>query len=202
MVEYTGKDVNYYLVDVVDPKRTAPYRAECEDIIEALQLTFQEACAFKAIWRSGAARLGVLKAGYIDGLYDAEKVEHYGSRMKVQVLRQRKRAEAAIVELNKGKIIGLSYEQVCCGYPLWLAADARNAEWVRRKEITTIGEIGAFCVVHCPPENRWNPAMVCDSSQWNDLEELLMAHGSITVDEARRVREWLVNVRPPLGAKS
>ena len=82
----TGKDVNYYLVDISDPKRLSPYTAECEDIIEALGMTFAEGCAFKAIWRSAAARtLGLVKPGHdVEGIYDAEKVEYYGRRMIAQ----------------------------------------------------------------------------------------------------------------------
>ena len=56
----TGGLTNYYLVDVKHPQRTKqpPYQAECEDIAEALQLTPNEFCEFKAIWRTAAARLG------------------------------------------------------------------------------------------------------------------------------------------------
>ncbi len=89
----TGKDVNYYLVDISDPKRLTPYTAECEDIIEALGMTFAEGCAFKAIWRSCAARtLGLLKPGHDpEGIYDAEKVVYYGGRMIVQRKRDAER---------------------------------------------------------------------------------------------------------------
>lgn len=87
--EYTGKDVSYYLAEVSAPKRLAPYTAECEDIIEALGMTFAEGCAFKAIWRKCAARtLGIAKAGYKGGLYDAEKAQYYGARMVAQELKQ------------------------------------------------------------------------------------------------------------------
>lgn len=80
--EYTGKDVSYYLVKIDKPKRLDPYTAECEDIIEALGMSFAEGCAFKAIWRKCAARtLGLSKAGYKGGLYDAEKTQYYGARM-------------------------------------------------------------------------------------------------------------------------
>lgn len=86
--EYTGKDVSYYLVRIAIPKRLEPYDAECEDIIEALGMTFAEGCAFKAIWRKCAARtLGIAKAGYKGGLYDAEKAEYYGARMVAAELR-------------------------------------------------------------------------------------------------------------------
>ncbi len=81
--EFTGNNVNYYLVQVDEPKRLEPYTAECEDIIEALGMTFAEGCAFKAIWRSCAARtLGLQKKGQdTHGVYDAEKVQYYGGRM-------------------------------------------------------------------------------------------------------------------------
>jgi len=92
--EYTGKDVNYYVVNVAAPKRLKPYTAECEDIIEALGMTFAEGCAFKAIWRSCAARtLGLQKKGQdAHGVYDAEKVIYYGGRMAAQ----RKRAAESV----------------------------------------------------------------------------------------------------------
>ena len=74
----TGSKVNYYLVQVTHPQRTnqAPYQAECEDIIRALNMTFDEGCEFKAIWRTAAARLGNGKPGQT-ALYDAEKRVHY-----------------------------------------------------------------------------------------------------------------------------
>jgi hypothetical protein len=90
--EKSGGNVNYYLVEIVTPKRPEhkPYTAECEDIIEALGMTFAEGCAFKAIWRSCAARtLGKQKAGG-SAVYDAEKVVYYGQRM----LAQRKKENA------------------------------------------------------------------------------------------------------------
>lgn len=82
-VEKTGGNVNYYLVDIVDPKRLEPYQAECEDIIEALGMTFAEGCLFKAIWRSCAARtLGLHKEGQDKaGIYDAEKAVYYAARV-------------------------------------------------------------------------------------------------------------------------
>lgn len=81
--EYTGGSVSYYTCSVTHPiSETAdPYDAECIDIIDALQMTPNEANAFKALWRRAAARLGKSKRGYTDGLYDAEKVEFYGKRL-------------------------------------------------------------------------------------------------------------------------
>jgi len=82
-IDATGGNNNYYIAEVPNPKRLAPYTAECEDIIEALGMTFAEGCAFKAIWRSCAARtLGKIKPGQDkSGIYDAEKVVYYGNRM-------------------------------------------------------------------------------------------------------------------------
>ena len=84
--EYTGGSVSYYKAPVAAPlSGGAPYVAECNDIIEALGMTYAEGNAFKAIWRRCAARtLGAKKRGYTDGLYDAEKVEFFGARMVAQ----------------------------------------------------------------------------------------------------------------------
>ena len=85
--EYTGGSVSYYRVTVGRPtsEELGPYTAECNDIIEALGMNYAEGNAFKAIWRRCAARtLGKAKAGYKDGLYDAEKVVFFGERMVAQ----------------------------------------------------------------------------------------------------------------------
>lgn len=82
--EYTGGSVSYYSVPVDNPTNpeSDPYVAECNDIIEALDMNYAEGNAFKAIWRSCAARkFGSAKKGYDDGLYDAEKVVFFGNRL-------------------------------------------------------------------------------------------------------------------------
>lgn len=78
----TGGRVNYYLVNVAHPQREdqAPYQAECEDIIHALGMTFDEGCLFKALWRSAAARQANGKPGH-SAIYDAEKQVHYAGRI-------------------------------------------------------------------------------------------------------------------------
>ena len=82
MTELSGGRNNYYLVQVEYPQREdqAPYQAECEDIILALGLTFDEGCLFKALWRRANARKGNGKPGTKD-LYDAEKMVHYAGRI-------------------------------------------------------------------------------------------------------------------------
>lgn len=84
----TGSKVNYYLVQVPYPQRETQvaYQAECEDIIRALNMTFDEGCEFKAIWRTAAARMGNGKLGQT-ALYDAEKRVHYASASLLQYQR-------------------------------------------------------------------------------------------------------------------
>lgn len=85
--EYTGGAVSYYRVQIKQPTtlNVEPYTAECNDIIEALNMNFAEGEAFKALWRRAAARLaGPSKKGYDSGLYDAEKAQFYGGRLVIQ----------------------------------------------------------------------------------------------------------------------
>lgn len=76
---------HYYRVQVGSPisAEVQPYVAECADIIEALNMTFNEGEAFKAIWRLAAARQGRGKAGNKPE-YDADKAAHYGERIAAQ----------------------------------------------------------------------------------------------------------------------
>lgn len=90
--EKSGLSVDYYKVQIQNPTTPGldPYTAECNDLIESLQLTYAEANVFKAIWRSAAARtLGKKKAGN-DALYDAEKMVFFSGRVLSQVQFQQK----------------------------------------------------------------------------------------------------------------
>lgn len=80
--ELKGGRTNYYLVRVDHPQREdqPPYQAECEDIIEALALTPNEANIFKEIWRSANARKGNGKPGHSE-IYGAQKMVHYAGRI-------------------------------------------------------------------------------------------------------------------------
>lgn len=78
----SGANGSYYEVNVEHPKTGLPYRAECQDIIEALGMDFNEGNAFKALWRRCAARtLGKVKKGNENTLYDAQKIAFYGDRI-------------------------------------------------------------------------------------------------------------------------
>ena len=81
--EYTGGSSSYYSVHIDDPttETSQPYTAECNDIIEALDMNYAEGNVLKALWRRCAARQGKLKRGYTDGTYDAEKIVFFGDRI-------------------------------------------------------------------------------------------------------------------------
>ena len=79
--EHTGGSSSYYRVSVAHPTTLPePYEAECNDIIEALDMTFAEGNTFKANWRIAAARQGKRKKGN-DAVYDAEKICFFGPRI-------------------------------------------------------------------------------------------------------------------------
>ena len=78
--ESSGGDNDYWIARIDNPKRLEPYSAECEDLIELFQMTFQEGEAFKALWRKGQMRIGNGKPG--DTLLrNSEKVFHFAGRM-------------------------------------------------------------------------------------------------------------------------
>lgn len=76
--ENSGGFVNYYLAKVDHPQRQSqqPYQAECEDIIRALGMTFDEGNIFKEVWRRAAARQGKQKSGHTP-IRSSEKLKHY-----------------------------------------------------------------------------------------------------------------------------
>lgn len=95
MTKLSGGLNNYYVVPIKNPQRKEqePYQAECEDIIQALGMTFDEGCAFKALWRNAAARMGNGKPGN-KALYECEKLVHYANR----ILAKERLAEEPVVK--------------------------------------------------------------------------------------------------------
>ena len=87
---------HYYRVDVSAPisPELQPYSAECADIIEALDMTFDEGEAFKAIWRLAAARQGRVKSTGAGPQYDADKAAHYGARVAAHTKARLQRGDA------------------------------------------------------------------------------------------------------------
>jgi hypothetical protein len=79
--EDSALSVDYYLCEVNHPKRGTPYIAECEDIIYALGMNFEEGEAFKAVWRRATLKkYGIGKTGD-SPKRNAQKVHYYGGRM-------------------------------------------------------------------------------------------------------------------------
>lgn len=91
--EFTGLSVNYYKVPISHPTSLPkPYVAECNDIIEGLQMNYAEGNILKALWRSCASTvLGLKKRGQDeDGVYDAEKMVFFSKQILKQRLAERK----------------------------------------------------------------------------------------------------------------
>ena len=81
--ENSGGHCEYYHCEVAHPQnlnQPVGYIANCEDIIQALGLTFDEGCEFKSIWRRGRGRQGFVKAESTP-LRDAIKAVHYANRV-------------------------------------------------------------------------------------------------------------------------
>ena len=133
MTKLSGGLNNYYVVTIKNPQRKEqePYQAECEDIIQALGMTFDEGCAFKALWRNAAARMGNGKPGN-ETLYDCEKLVHYSNRLLAKALLESKDSDEVIKEketctdwiysnerpyfMRKWKKIEYEYENHCRTY--------------------------------------------------------------------------------------
>jgi hypothetical protein len=78
----TGGSSDYYKIDVAKPTSGGiPYTAECNDIIEALNMEFDVANIFKAAWRVAALRQGRGKPGQGSAVYDGEKIVFFGNRI-------------------------------------------------------------------------------------------------------------------------
>jgi len=81
MKRLSGGSNDYYRVHVKHPTTLGEeYDAECNDIIEALGMSFAEGNILKAVWRMTAARQGNGKPGN-SYLYDAEKIEFFAKRL-------------------------------------------------------------------------------------------------------------------------
>ena len=84
--EDSGGSCNYYKADIENPTTpyVLPYTAECNDLIETLDMTYAEANMFKEIWRTAAARtLGKEKAGH-SAVRGAEKIQFFAARHALQ----------------------------------------------------------------------------------------------------------------------
>jgi hypothetical protein len=77
----SGGSNDYWKVRVGAPvSGSDAYTAECNDLIEALQMTYAEGNVFKAVWRHALARRGIGKQGNTQR-YEAEKAEFFAKRL-------------------------------------------------------------------------------------------------------------------------
>ena len=72
--EHTGGSSSYYDLKVGDTT------IKCLDIIEGLDMNYNEGNIFKAVWRIAAAKQGKTKRGN-NMHYDAEKIVFFGERL-------------------------------------------------------------------------------------------------------------------------
>ena len=75
---------NWYKIDLPD---LVDGQSTCQEVIEALDLDFNEGEALKSIWRKARERQGHGKPGSTPK-YNAEKVAYYGDRMVIQANRR------------------------------------------------------------------------------------------------------------------
>lgn len=85
----TGGNVNYYLINVPNPKKLSPYVVEVEDIIEALNMEFAEGTILKSLIRLCKLKQGLGKPGSTQK-YEAEKIKYYADRVLVKTQRKAK----------------------------------------------------------------------------------------------------------------
>lgn len=81
--ENSGSYCDYYQIPVENPQhpaQTEAYVANTEDLIQALQMTFDEGCELKSLVRRANARLGFIKAE-TTAVRDAAKGLHYAQRV-------------------------------------------------------------------------------------------------------------------------
>ena len=84
--ENSGGSCDYYRAPIKQPTTESqkPYIAECNDIIEALNMTYAEANMFKEIWRCASAReLGLVKEGNT-AKRGAEKIVFFANRHAIK----------------------------------------------------------------------------------------------------------------------
>lgn len=87
--ELTAGHVNYYLIEVPEPKRLAPYTVEVEDLIHALDMRFDEGNTFKALVRICKLRMDLGKPGS-SFQYEAEKIIYYGAMIMKRIVGKEK----------------------------------------------------------------------------------------------------------------
>lgn len=129
--ENSGSHCEYYYCPVTHPRnpgQKSAYVANCEDIIQALGMTFDEGCEFKSLWRRARARQGFVKAES-SAVRDAAKALHYAER--VFEFESRK-AEAMTPSLYDWSTINEAYN--------WLATDENGSVYAYAERPRIMGD--------------------------------------------------------------
>lgn len=195
MTKITGGENDYYLVQVKHPRREGQpaYQAECEDIIAALGLTFDEGCELKAIWRTAKARQGQGKPGkdpLDQAIYDAEKRVHYATKSLRSLQHERadqrgvKPTEITADEILKAIQEG-KFEQLVVGVDMAKDGLTMVTGWMDEK--------GQFNIDKVSPEDFFkepeNPWIEHDGNKYpgnyNDVVEVRTRAGSVSKHEAK-----------------
>lgn len=103
--QLTGGDVNYYVIDITDPKRLEPCQVEVDDINHALDMRFDEGTVWKSLVRFCKLRMDAGKPGS-SFTYEAEKIVYYG----ILILKRAAGKERLIAFLEK-QLSGLKGNQ-------------------------------------------------------------------------------------------
>lgn len=147
----SGSHCEYYHAQVEHPENPnqagVPYEANCEDVIKALNLTFDEACEFKSIWRRARARQGFVKAES-SAVRDAAKALHYAGRV-LRTEQQKAAAASATVDAT------CEAGPETCGTTRYdWSIPSERFKWLA---LTAAGEAVAF--THEPTRDRheWKP---------------------------------------------
>lgn len=104
-LQLTGGDVNYYVIDITEPKRLQPCQVEVDDINHALDMRFDEGTVWKSLVRFCKLRMDAGKPGS-SFVYEAEKIVYYG----ILILKRAAGKERLIAFLEK-QLAGLKGSQ-------------------------------------------------------------------------------------------
>lgn len=102
----TGGDVNYYMIEIIEPKRLAPCIVEVDDVSHALDMRFDEGTVWKSLVRFCKLRMDAGKPGSTF-IYEAEKIVYYG----ILILKRAAGKDRLIAFLEK-QLAGLKAQQV------------------------------------------------------------------------------------------
>lgn len=137
--ENSGSYCDYYQIPVENPQhpaQTEAYVANTEDLIQALQMTFDEGCELKSLVRRANARLGFIKAE-TTAVRDAAKGLHYAQRIY-----DHERRKAGLVVSASGREHTIEQETQVAAYACSACLDTKTVD---------AGNLGSTECPYCKP---------------------------------------------------